>query len=63
MVKRKSSKALASSGHMVSNFPEAACWRATSSPTDSTLSREETASLHVLSEGQAYFRDRGILRV
>lgn len=63
MVKRKSSKALASSGHIVSNFPDEACWRATGSPIDSTLSRDETASFQVLSDGQAYFKPRGILKV
>lgn len=63
LVKRKSSKALASSGHIVSNFPEEACWRATGSPIDSTFSREATASFQVLSEGQAYFKPNGILRV
>ena len=63
LVKRKSSKALASSGHMVSNFPEGACWRATGRPTNSTLSREDTASFHVLSDGHAYFRPRGIRKV
>lgn len=63
LVKRKSSKALASSGHMVSNIPEEACWRATGSPMDNTLSRDDTASFHVLSDGHAYFRPRGIRRV
>lgn len=63
MVKRKSSKALASSGHIVSNFPEEACCRATGSPMDSTLSREETASFQVLSDGQAYFNPRGIFKL
>lgn len=63
LVKRKSSKALASSGHMVSNFPDEACWRATGSPMDNTLSRDDTASFHVLSDGQAYFRPKGILKV
>lgn len=63
LVKRKSSKALASSGHMVSNFPDEACWRATGSPMDSTLSRDDTASFHVLSDGQAYFKPKGILKV
>lgn len=62
-MKRKSSKALASSGHIVSNFPDEACWRATGSPIDSTLSRDETASFQVLSDGQAYFKPRGILKV
>lgn len=63
LVKRKSSKALACSGHMVPNFPDEACWRATGRPMDSTLSREETASFQVLSDGQAYFRPKGIRRV
>lgn len=63
LVKRKSSKALASSGHMVSNFPDEACWRATGSPMDNTLSRDETASFQVLSDGQAYFKPKGILKV
>ena len=48
---------------MASNFPEEECWRATGSPMDSTLSRDETASCQVLSDGQEYFRPRGILRV
>jgi len=61
-VKRKSSKALANSGHIVSNFPDEACWRATGSPIDSTLSRDDTASFQVLSEGQAYFKPKGILK-
>lgn len=63
LVKRKSSKAFASSGHIVSNFPEEACCRATGSPMDSTLSSEETASFQVLSDGQAYFNPRGIFKV
>lgn len=63
MVKRKSSKALANSGHIVSNFPDEACCRATGSPMDSTLSRDDTASFQVLSDGQAYFRLKGILKV
>lgn len=63
LVKRKSSKALASSGHIVSNFPDEACWRATGSPIDSTLSRDETASFQVLSDGQAYFKPKGIRKV
>ncbi len=63
LVKRKSSKALASSGHIVSNFPDEACWRATGSPIESTLSRDETASFQVLSDGQAYFKPKGILKV
>lgn len=63
LVKRKSSKALASSGHMVSNLPEGACCRATGSPMDRTFSREDTASFQVLSDGQAYFKPKGILRV
>lgn len=62
-VNKKSSKVFASSGHMLSNFPEEACWRATGNPTESTLSKEDTASFHVLSEGQAYFRLNGTLRV
>lgn len=63
MVKRKSSKALANSGHIVSNFPDEACCRATGSPMDSTLSRDDTASFQVLSDGQAYFRLKGVLKV
>lgn len=63
LVKRKSSKALASSGHIVSNFPEEACCRATGNPMDSTLSRDETASFQVLSDGQAYFKPSGIFKV
>lgn len=63
LVNRKSSKAQASSGHMVSNFPREACWRATGRPVDSTFNKEETASLQVLSDGQAYFMPRGNLRV
>lgn len=63
MVKRKSSKALASSGHIVSNFPDEACWRATGSPIDNTFSSDETASFQVLSDGQAYFNPKGILKV
>lgn len=63
LVKRKSSKALANSGHIESNFPDEACWRATGNPIDSTFSREETASFQVLSDGQAYFKPKGILRV
>lgn len=63
LVKRKSSKALASSGHIVSNFPEEACCRATGSPMDNTLSRDETASFQVLSDGQAYFNPNGIFKV
>lgn len=63
LVKRKSSKALASSGHIVSNLPEEVCCRATGNPMDSTLSRDETASFHVLSDGQAYFKPRGIFKV
>lgn len=63
LVKRKSSKAFASSGHMVSNFPDEACWRATGNPMDNTLSRDETASFQVLSDGQAYFKPKGILNV
>lgn len=59
LVKRKSWKALASSGHMVLNLPEEACCRATGSPMDSTFSREDTASFHVLSEGHEYFRPSG----
>lgn len=54
---------MASSGHMVSNFPEEECCRATGSPIESTLSREETASFQVLSEGQAYFKHKGIRSV
>lgn len=60
---KKSSKAFASSGHILSNFPEDACCLATGSPIERTLRREETASFHVLSEGQEYFRLRGILSV
>lgn len=63
LVKRKSSSVLANSGHMLSNFPEEACCRATGSPMERTLRREATASFHVLSEGQAYFKLRGTLRV
>lgn len=63
LVKRKSSKASASSGHIVSNFPEEACCRATGNPMDSTLSRDETASFQVLSDGQAYFKPSGIFKV
>lgn len=63
LVKRKSSKALASSGHIVSNFPEEACCRATGNPMDSTLSRDDTASFQVLSDGQAYFKPSGIFKV
>lgn len=48
---------------MVSNFPDEACWRATGSPTDSALSRDETASFQVLSDGQAYFKPSGVLKV
>lgn len=62
-VKRKSSKALASSGHMVSNLPEEVCCRATGNPMDSTLSRDKTASFQVLSDGQAYFNPSGIFKV
>lgn len=63
LVKRKSSKVLASSGHILSNFPEEACCRATGSPIERTLRREDTASFQVLSEGQEYFKLRGTLRV
>lgn len=63
LVKRKSSKALASCGHIVSNFPEEACCRATGNPMDSTLTREETASFQVVSDGQAYFKPSGIFKV
>lgn len=63
LVKRKSSKVLASSGHILSNFPEEACCLATGSPIERTLRREDTASFHVLSEGQEYFKLRGTLRV
>lgn len=54
---------MANSGHIVSNFPDEACWRATGSPMDSTLSSDETASFQVVSDGQAYFKPRGILTV
>lgn len=63
MVKRKSWKALASSGHMVLNLPEEACCRATGSPMDSTFNRDDTASFQVLSEGHEYFRPSGTRRV
>lgn len=63
LVNKKSSNVLANSGHMLSNFPEDACCLATGSPIESTLRREETASFHVLSEGQEYFRLSGILSV
>lgn len=63
LVNKKFSKVLANSGHMLSNFPEDACCRATGSPMERTLRREETASFHVLSEGQAYFKLSGILNV
>jgi len=62
-VNKKSSNVFASSGHILSNFPEDACCLATGSPIERTLRREETASFHVLSEGQEYFRLRGILSV
>lgn len=60
---KKSSKVFASSGHILSNFPEDACCLATGSPIERTLRREETASFHVLSEGQEYFKLRGIPNV
>lgn len=62
-VNKKSSKVFASSGHILSNFPEDACCLATGSPMERTLRREDTASFHVLSEGHEYFRLRGILSV
>lgn len=54
---------MASSGHILSNFPEDACCRATGSPIERTLRREDTANFHVLSEGQEYFKLRGTLSV
>lgn len=63
LVKRKSSKALANSDHIVSNFPDEACCRATGNPMDRTFSKDETASFQVLSDGQAYFRPKGVLKV
>lgn len=63
LVNKKFSKVLASSGHMLSNFPEDACCLATGNPMERTLRRDETASFHVLSEGQAYFKLSGILSV
>lgn len=48
---------------MVSNFPDEACCRATGNPMDNTLSKDETASFQVLSDGQAYFKPKGILNV
>lgn len=63
LVNKKFSKVVANSGHILSNFPEEACCLATGNPIERTLRSEETASFHVLSEGQAYFRLRGILSV